>query len=97
LAERAEICVVPDACSGMHHGDVGYDITDPALTVSQRAILEFSPSWFNVPRETSRHIEGNESYSRLHPSATVAGSNVDWREGWVGPRTVLQSEAAAKL
>ena len=72
------------------------DITDPALTPSQRAILEFSPSWFNVPRETSRHIEGNPNYSRLHECATAAAS-ADRREGWDGPRTVLQIEAAAKL
>jgi hypothetical protein len=33
---------------GMHHGDVGYDTTDPALTAEQRAIVEFSPEWYNA-------------------------------------------------
>jgi hypothetical protein len=30
---------------GMHHGDAGYDISDPELTPRQREILEFSPDW----------------------------------------------------
>ena len=71
----------------MHHGDVGYDITDPELTTSQVEILEFSPSWFNKPRETCRHTEGNPSFSRLHPSA-AAPVGVETKAGWAGPRTI---------
>jgi hypothetical protein len=85
-------------CSGMHHGDAGYDVTDPALSPSQRSILEFSPCWFNLPREGKRLIEGNPSYSRLHPNARVPPSgDFKRREGWAGPRTVLEVERAARL
>ena len=81
----------------MHHGDVGYDVTDPALSASQRSILEFSPCWFNMPRETSRHIEGNPSFSRLHPQADKLLPGVQRLEGWAGPRTVLEFEGIARL
>ena len=30
-----------DVPHGMHHGDSGYDVNDPALTEAQREILEF--------------------------------------------------------
>ena len=79
----------------MHHGDPGYDVTDPALSPAQRSILEFSPCWFNLPREGKRLIEGNPNYSRLHPDAKVPPRNFQRREGWAGPRTVL--EVAARL
>lgn len=81
----------------MHHGDVGYDVADPALTPAQRTILEFSPCWFNLPRETSGHIDGNPSFSRLHPRAKDETHDAQRREGWAGPRTVLEVEAAARL
>ena len=51
---------------GMHHGDAGYDTTDPELTERQRRILEFSPSWFNEPRE-DKDYSSNSALTKLHP------------------------------
>ena len=61
---------------GMHHSDVGYDVSDPSLTESQRAIVEYSSCWFNNPEWwvpiTQPHgdiYERNPGLSRLHPNA----------------------------
>ena len=55
---------------GMHHGDAGYDTTDPELTERQRRILEFSPSWFNEPRE-DKDYSSNPALTKLHPLAQL--------------------------
>ena len=52
------------------HGDAGYDTTDPELTERQRRILEFSPSWFNEPRE-DKDYSSNPALTKLHPLAQL--------------------------
>jgi len=51
---------------GMHHGDAGYDTNDPELTERQKRILEFSPYWFNEPRE-GKDYSANPGLTKLHP------------------------------
>ena len=54
----------------MHHGDVAYDTNDPELTERQKRILEFSPNWFNEPRE-DKDYSANPALTKLHPLARV--------------------------
>ena len=64
----------------MHHLDAGYDVSDPAVTPRQRALLEFSEHWFNAPQQLSQHsgpgcavpYEGNPALTRLHPATVTA-------------------------
>lgn len=53
---------------GMHHGDAGYDTNDPELTERQKRIVEFSPYWFNEPRDDKDYSD-NPALTRLHPEA----------------------------
>lgn len=53
---------------GMHHGDAGYDTNDPELTERQKRIVEFSPYWFNEPRD-DKDYSHNPALTRLHPEA----------------------------
>jgi hypothetical protein len=49
---------------GMHHGDSGYDVHDPALTEAQRRLVEFPEVWFNeqVPEDDVQELaEGSKS------------------------------------
>ena len=50
----------------MHHGDVAYDTNDPELTERQKRIVEFSPCWFNEPRE-DKDYSANPALTKLHP------------------------------
>lgn len=62
-------------CWGLHHGDVGYDVTDPSLTARQRSIVEFSSHWFNNPTQPDRQdYRGNPALTRIHPNAQPVGA-----------------------
>ena len=81
---------------GMHHGDVAYDTNDPELTERQKRILEFSPSWFNDPRE-DRDYSDNPALTKLHPEARVASDPSVLLPGMSPPHIRLTDENRAKL
>ena len=81
---------------GMHHGDAGYDVTDPELSLRQREIVEFSASWFNRPREERGPdavvpYTSNPALTRMHALASADDSAVELVSSpttgqWAGPR-----------
>ena len=76
---------------GMHHGDAGYDTTDPELTERQRRILEFSPSWFNEPRE-DKDYSSNPALTKLHPLAQLESDPSLLQAGMAPPHLRLTEE-----
>ena len=54
---------------GMNHGDVAYDSNEPEFTERQKRILEFSPCWFNEPREDKDYSANPflTKLTKLHP------------------------------
>jgi hypothetical protein len=76
---------------GMHHGDAGYDTTDPELTERQRRILEFSPSWFNEPRE-DKDYSSNPALTKLHPLAQLESDPSVLQAGMAPPHLRLTEE-----
>jgi len=81
---------------GMHHGDVAYDTNDPELTERQKRILEFSPSWFNEPRE-DKDYAGNPALTKLHPLARVESDPSVLLPGMSPPHIRLTDETKAML
>lgn len=81
---------------GMHHGNAGYDTNDPELTERQKRILEFSPSWFNDPREDRDYAE-NPALTKLHPLARVESDPSVLLPGMSAPHIRLTEETKATL
>ncbi|MBT4136398.1 MAG: hypothetical protein HOE48_00715 [Candidatus Latescibacteria bacterium] len=81
---------------GMHHGDVAYDTNDPELTERQKRILEFSPCWFNEPRE-DKDYSGNPALTELHSLARVESDPSVLLPGMSRPRIRLTDETKAML
>ncbi|MBK35163.1 MAG: hypothetical protein CME26_06485 [Gemmatimonadetes bacterium] len=81
---------------GMHHGNAAYDTKDPELTEHQKRILEFSPCWFNEPRE-DRDYTGNPALTELHPEARVESDPRGLLPGMSPPRIRLTDETRAGL
>ena len=81
---------------GMHHGDAAYDTNDPELTERQKRILEFSPCWFNEPRE-DRDYSANPALTQLHPLARVESDPSVLLPGMAPPHIRLTDETRAKL
>jgi len=81
---------------GMHHGDVAYDTNDPELTERQKQILEFSPCWFNEPRE-DRDYSANPALTELHPEARVESDPSVLMPGMSPPHIRLTDETRARL
>jgi hypothetical protein len=81
---------------GMHHGDVAYDTNDPELTERQKRILEFSPCWFNEPRE-DKDYSANPALSTLHPEARVESDSSGLMPGVSPPHIRLTDETREKL
>jgi hypothetical protein len=81
---------------GMHHADAAYDPNDPELTPRQKRILEFSPSWFNEPRE-DKDYSANPALTRLHPMARVESDPSVLLPGMAPPRIRLTDETRARL
>ena len=81
---------------GMHHGDVAYDTNDPELTQRQKSILEFSPNWFNEPRE-DKDYSGNPALTQLHPDVRIESDTSVLMPGMSAPRIRLSDETKAKL
>lgn len=81
---------------GMHHADVAYDTNDPELTARQKRILEFSPSWFNEPRE-DKNYSANPALTKLHPLARVESDPSVLLPGMSPPHIRLTDETRAKL
>lgn len=81
---------------GMHHGDVAYDTNDPELTERQKRILEFSPCWFNEPRE-DKDYSTNPSLTKLHPLAKVNSDSSVLLEGMSPPHIRLTDKTKEKL
>ena len=81
---------------GMHHGDVAYDTNDPELTERQKRILEFSPCWFNEPRE-DKDYSANPSLTKLHPLAQVNSDSSVLLKGMSPPHIRLTDKTKEKL
>ena len=81
---------------GMHHGDVAYDTNDPELTARQKRILEFSPCWFNEPRE-DKDYSANPALTKLHPLACVESDPSVLLPGMSPPHIRLTDETKAML
>jgi hypothetical protein len=81
---------------GMHHGDVAYDINQPELTARQKRILEFSPCWFNEPRE-DKDYSANPALTKLHPLACVESDPNVLLPGMSSPHIRLTDETKARL
>lgn len=81
---------------GMHHGDAGYDIDDPELSARQKRILEFSPNWFNEPRE-DKDYAANPALTALHPLARVESDPSVLQPGMAPPHIRLTDETKALL
>ncbi len=81
---------------GMHHGDAAYDTNDPELTERQKRILEFSPCWFNEPRE-DKDYAANPALTELHPLARVESDPSVLLPGMSPPRIRLTDETRARL
>lgn len=81
---------------GMHHADAGYDTNDPELTERQKRILEFSPCWFNEPRE-GKDYSANPALTKLHPQARVESDPSVLLPGMSPPHIRLTDETKAKL
>ena len=80
----------------MHHGDAGYDTNDPELTERQKRILEFSPCWFNEPRE-DKDYSANPALTKLHPLARTASDRSALLPGMAPPHIRLTDETRAML
>jgi hypothetical protein len=85
----------------MHHGDAGYDVSDPALTDQQRSMLEFPEWYFNDPPQPGRQdYEGLPWLRRKHPDADreleLEGPSPLLHEGWSGPEILGYSWGAFK-
>ena len=81
---------------GMHHGDVAYDTNEPELTARQKRILEFSPCWFNEPRE-DKDYSANPALTKLHPLACVESDPSVLLPGMSPPHIRLTDETKAML
>ena len=81
---------------GMHHGDVAYDTNDPELTEWQKRITEFSPCWFNEPRE-DRDYAANPALTKLHPLARVESDASVLLPGMSPPHIRLTDQTRATL
>jgi ectoine hydroxylase-related dioxygenase (phytanoyl-CoA dioxygenase family) len=81
---------------GMHHRNAAYDTNDPDLTERQKRILEFSPCWFNEPRE-DRDYSGNPALTELHPQARAESDPSVLMPGMCPPHIRLTDETTAKL
>lgn len=81
---------------GMHHGDAGYDTNDPELTERQKQILEFSPNWFNEPRD-DKDYSANPTLTQLHPQARVESDPSVLMPGMSAPHIRLSDETRQKL
>jgi len=81
---------------GMHHGDVAYDTNDPELTERQKRIVEFSPYWFNEPRE-DKDYSANPALTKLHPLAHVESDLSVLLPGMSPPHIRLTDETRAML
>ena len=81
---------------GMHHGDVAYDTTDPELTDRQKRILEFSPAWFNEPRE-DKDYSANPSLTQLHSLAQIESDPSILQPGMAPPQLRLSEETKRAL
>ena len=81
---------------GMHHGDAGYDTNDPKLTPRQKRILEFSPSWFNEPRE-DKDYSANPALTQLHPFTRVESDPSVLLPGMSPPNIRLTDETKKRL
>jgi len=82
--------------SALHHGDVAYDTNDPELTARQKRILEFSPCWFNEPRE-DKDYAANPALTKLHPLARVDSEPSELLPGMSPPHIRLTHETKAML
>ena len=82
--------------SALHHGDVAYDTNDPELTARQKRILEFSPCWFNEPRE-DKDYSANLALTTLHPLACVESDPSVLLPGMSPPHIRLADETKAML
>ena len=80
----------------MHHGDVAYDTTDPELTDRQKRILEFSPAWFNEPRE-DKDYSANPSLTQLHSLAQIESDPSILQPGMAPPQLRLSEETKRAL
>ena len=81
---------------GMHHGDAGYDTNDSELTERQKRILEFSPCWFNEPRE-DKDYSASPALTKLHPLARTASDPSALLPGMAPPHIRLTDETRAML
>ena len=81
---------------GMHHRDAAYDTNDPELTERQKQIVEYSPCWFNEPRE-DRDYSANPALTGLHPDARVESDPSVLMPGMCPPHIKLTDETRAKL
>lgn len=81
---------------GMHHGDAAYDTNDPALTERQKRILEFSPHWFNEPRD-DKDYSTNPALTRLHPLARPESDPGVLLPGMAPPHIRLTDETREAL
>ena len=81
---------------GMHHGDAAYDTNDPELTEQQKRILEFSPCWFNDPRE-DKDYSANPALTKHHPLACVESDPSVLLPGMSPPHIRLTDETRAML
>ena len=81
---------------GMHHGDAAYDTNDPELTERQKRILEFSPSWFNEPRE-DKDYSANPALTALHPQVRVESDPSVLQPGMSPPHIRLTDETKRRL
>ena len=80
----------------MHHGDVAYDTNDPELTARQKRILEFSPCWFNEPRE-DKDYSANPSLTKLHPLTRLNSYPSILLKGMSPPHIRLTDKTKEKL
>ena len=84
----------------MHHHDVAYDTNDPELTERQKRIVEFSPCWFNEPREDKgvlRDYSANPALTKLHPLAHVESDPSVLLPGMSPPHIRLTDETRTML